>query len=189
MARHGKRLTPEYNVWARMKQRCYNPKDPAFPNYGGRGIGVCVEWRDSFEAFYADMGPRPSSEHSIDRIDNDGSYTPDNCRWASWTEQQRNRRDTGIINGRCVSELAEEAGLNRNTLDARLRKGWSVADAITRPVVIQRGPPVICNGEQTFLPEAIRRLGLNRNTVYARLRHGWSAQEAIEGRRRGHPGF
>lgn len=82
---------PEYSVWAGMKQRCFNPKAPSYRYYGGRGITVCQRWRESFAAFVADMGPRPSPEHSIDRINNDGNYEPGNCRWTTWDVQANNR--------------------------------------------------------------------------------------------------
>jgi hypothetical protein len=89
--RHGRSKTTEYIIWLGMRARCYNVKGRPFKWYGGRGITVCERWRYSFENFFADMGPRPSPEHSIDRIDNDGNYEPGNCRWALWSVQVQNR--------------------------------------------------------------------------------------------------
>lgn len=88
---HGLSNSTEYEIWAAMKQRCENPQNHAYSNYGGRGIAVCQRWRESFEAFYADMGPRPK-DLSIDRIDNDGNYEPGNCRWAALPHKTASRR-------------------------------------------------------------------------------------------------
>lgn len=88
-----------YMSWGRMKQRCHNPKDDVYCDYGGRGIYVCKEWRDSFEQFLTDMGPRPEGM-TLDREDNDGPYCKDNCKWSTYKEQNQNRRPRSVISQR-----------------------------------------------------------------------------------------
>jgi hypothetical protein len=87
--------TKEYECWSRMIDRCYNPRNKSYKDYGGRGMLICPEWRESFAAFFAYMGKRPSAKHSIDRFpNNDGNYEPGNCRWATAKQQRANRRDS-----------------------------------------------------------------------------------------------
>ena len=129
--------TPEYQCWISMRSRCYRKSCHAYHNYGGRGIFVCDRW-DRFENFYSDMGPRPSPNHSIERIDNNGIYSPQNCRWATRKEQQNNMRVNNTIthNGITlnVTEWAEKLNINRATLFTRLRHGWSAEKVLTTPV-------------------------------------------------------
>jgi hypothetical protein len=130
--------TVEYSTWGTMKRRCYSPDDEQYHRYGGRGIAVCDRWRDSFEAFYEDMGQRPPNADSIERNDVDGNYEPTNCRWATATEQARNRRNTIFVTigheRRPMIEWAEMNGIPYQTAYRRMIKGWTDRDAVTVPV-------------------------------------------------------
>lgn len=128
---------PEYWAWLAMKQRCGNPRNPMYRLYGQRGITVCRRWRESFEAFFNDIGARPSPAHSIDRIDNNGDYEPSNCRWATPEEQANNVRRNRCIEFRgetkTIAEWARIMNIHYNTLTARIKKGLPVELALTRP--------------------------------------------------------
>jgi hypothetical protein len=121
-----------------MKKRCENPGNLDYDRYGGRGISVCERWRGSFENFFADMGKKPSPKHSLERDDVNGNYTPENCRWATATEQGRNKRDTRFVTyggeRLCAMEAAERAGIHPRLLYGRLGRGWDEAAALTQPV-------------------------------------------------------
>jgi hypothetical protein len=138
MARVGDRRSPEYKVWASMKNRCADPKSQRWASYGGRGIRVCDRWLHSFENFYADMGARPSARHQIDRKDNDGPYSPDNCHWVTPLANANNKARSRLIEfgGRSMSmsQWAREVGLDSHALAYRLdRAGWSVEKSLTTP--------------------------------------------------------
>lgn len=141
---HGLSKTPEHKAWEGMRRRCTRPNSPDFANYGGRGITVCGRWINNFPAFLADVGPRPSARHSIDRIDNSRGYEPGNVRWATPQEQQRNRRNNRLvtIGGEtlCVAAWAERFGASLNDVITRLNAGWEPLRALTTPVVRRHQP-------------------------------------------------
>lgn len=132
---HGMTDTPTYSSWCHMKERCDNQTCAKYPKYGGRGITYDPRW-SSFENFLADMGERPKGRYSIDRIDNDGNYTKDNCRWATDSEQANNNRHPRKITylgiTRSVTEWAQAIGISRLTLSDRLRRGWLIEKALTK---------------------------------------------------------
>lgn len=134
MKTHGHGGTPEYYAWHGMIRRCTQPNHKSYKNYGGRGISVCSRWASSFERFLEDMGPRPSAKHSIDRIDNDGNYEPENCRWADAKTQARNsrkvRRVTVSSEEMTLKEACKRAGLKYGTVASRMSRGQTVEEAL-----------------------------------------------------------
>lgn len=135
MKKHGMCFTPTYESWSAMKFRCTNPNHVAFPQYGGRGIKICPQW-NKFENFLADMGERPNGK-TLDRIDANGDYTPENCRWATRKEQSRNIRTNHVLTflGQTLTlaEWSERTGFNYTTLKERLRRGWTTERTLTSP--------------------------------------------------------
>lgn len=136
--KHGKSRTRIYRIWASMKERCENENHIHYSNYGKRGITVCDEWKNDFQAFYDwAMASGYKDNLTLDRKDNGKGYSPDNCRWATQKEQGRNRRDNHFLtfNGEThvISEWAEITGINRETLFGRIRAGWKTEDILTIP--------------------------------------------------------
>lgn len=125
----------EYRIYKHMIRRCTNSSDKRYSLYGGRGVSVCDRWVESFFNFLKDMGRRPTDQHSIDRIDNDGNYEPSNCRWAT-AKQQANNRSTSVLHSafgksQTLRGWADETGVSYDLLKARLKRGLSMQQAIT----------------------------------------------------------
>lgn len=134
-ARHNK-PTPEYSAWSAMISRCTNPKCASYRSHGARGIRVCERWQTAAN-FLADMGPRPSPHHSLDRIDNNGHYEPSNCRWATREQQHRNKRNNHVLTvgglALPISAWSERTGLSPTTIRMRMERGWSAERAVNTP--------------------------------------------------------
>lgn len=137
---HGKCGTKVYRAWEALRNRCENPNNRAYADYGGRGITVCERW-SKFANFLHDMG-EPLPGQSIDRIDNDKGYGPENCRWASRKEQNRNKRSLHLITAggrtQLLSQWAEELGVTHRAILGRIKTGWSEEEAVMTPRVTKR---------------------------------------------------
>ena len=173
--------SPEYRAWANMKTRCQNPRHPQYAYYGGRDIHVCARWQ-KFTAFRADMGLRPSTKHSLDRIDNTKGYSPSNCRWATRREQMNNTRCSKLVtfNGQTFSqaEWARQKGVTKSSLWRRLKNGVSVARALD-PTSL-REHRIRFQGKNWTLTEWARHLGMSKQVLDSRLRVSrWSVKKAL----------
>ena len=139
---HGMTATRTYAAWTDMKTRCTNAASTSYQHYGAREITICQRWMDSFEAFLEDMGECPDDALSLDRIDNNGDYSKENCRWATWHEQARNRRNNHLItcDGRtqCIAAWSEETGIPSSTISNRLKTGCSAEEALRVKLVTLR---------------------------------------------------
>lgn len=184
--RHGMSKTSAYSIWSSMHARCKNFNSPAFSNYGGRGIAVCDRWK-SFSAFYADMGEPPAGM-TLERINNDFGYSPENCQWSTRTDQGRNKRNNIIIEIDGVSKplsswVEQEGAVSYATAHARLAKGWAPNEAVFTPIVtdrrgIQRGRS-IAKSAPKFDADLAERNGVSTATVFKRLRRGWRLEDAV----------
>lgn len=133
--------SPTYNIWAEMVQRCTNPKSRSWPHYGGRGVTLCDRWR-KFENFWEDMGDRPQGK-SLDRIDNNGGYSPGNCRWADTHTQTRNKRNNVFVTVRgvthCLADWCRHLGVSKQAIYYWVKKGLTYEAAIERVISKNKG--------------------------------------------------
>lgn len=179
--KHGMSGTPEFSTWTDIQTRCYNPKTKSFSDYGGRGIRVCDHWLLSFENFLTDMGVRPSAGHSIERNDVNGNYEPNNCRWATMSEQARNKRNTRFIevNGvtKRLQEWAEQTGLTASAIHLRVKAGV-VGSALIAPS--QRKGRIAFKGVTDTYAGWEKRTGLKASTIAMRItKYGWPITKAL----------
>ena len=175
----------EYMTWKRMRNRCNNVRGSDYDNYGGRGIKICERWND-FKLFLQDMGPRPGDGYSIDRIDNDKGYCPENCRWATVEQQANNKRSSRILvhnnESKTLAEWSRETGLKSHTIFARIAKGWSVSDALTKPL---EDKTTIAKGVTICKSTGRYRVAMSVNGKTKYLGRYRTKEEAIEARKQG----
>lgn len=173
---HAGSKTPEWNTWQGMRQRCYNQKNKKYPLYGGRGVTVCDRWLNSFEAFRSDMDLKPSSAHSLDRIDVNGNYEPLNCRWATPKVQSNNTRETQhvTIDGETkpLQYWIDQFGIAGQTVRNRIRSGAPQSDWFKDPY---RSHTI--GSESKPVKEWAIHFGLKPDTVYRRIGLGWPEEK------------
>lgn len=152
--------TPEYRAWRNIKVRCYDNKNDHYKDYGGRGIKMCDAWLNSFETFLADVGFRPTPQHSLDRYpNNDGDYEAGNVRWATRSQQRRNTRDAVVVeyNGEKIqlTDLCEKIGINDKLVWTRMKRyGWNLTQALSTPVVVGGTRLKKLNNKPLFIPHS-----------------------------------
>ena len=167
------RFPREYSSWVAMRYRCTNPEGGNYHRYGGRGITICERW-NGFENFLADMGPRPEGK-TLDRIDNDGNYEPGNCRWATYSEQTRDRECTLLIEWRGETWLLHDVAIEANIPYAALRArifvmGWSLEKALATPVRKKEHRLHPFERKNLTLRQISKRTGVAYGTIYGRLK-------------------
>lgn len=193
--KHGKHELKIYGVWSSMKGRCFCESNKSYKNYGGRGITVCDEWME-FQGFYEwSLTSGYSEGLTIERIDVNGDYCPENCKWATRLEQAHNKRNNKFIeyNGekKCYSEWAHELGGTDGLVSQRIKKGWEVKDAVTEPIIDPYlGEQITINGVTKNKGQWAKEMGIHRTTLNSRIKKGWDIEKAIttpagkQGRRR-----
>lgn len=171
-----KRFRPEFLTWSAMRSRCYNRNSESWKNYGGRGISICRRWRRNFRQFLDDMGIKPSSKHTINRIDNSKSYSPKNCCWATPQENNENKRNNVMLEFQgetlCASAWGKKIGIHPRIILDRISSGWSIERVLTTPVGHSRKNSVwlTLNGKSQPLPHWARELGVDPSVLRERLK-------------------
>lgn len=180
LERHGYFGTKIYKRWAEMKRRCYAKSAANYPSYGGRGITVCDRWRNSFKAFLEDMGEIPEGM-TLDRIDNNGPYCKENCRWATDVQQARNtRRNVSLtVNGvtKNMKTWCSELGLKYATVKARKWTKEKTDEECLKPG--NNRIHLMYEGKEYTPPEIAKKIGINVKCVYSRIKAGWPVEEII----------
>ena len=196
--RHGlSKKTSLYPIWCAMRNRCLNHRNRYYHNYGGRGIGICERWEKDFMNFYDDMGEPPPGM-SIDRIDNDRGYCPENCKWSTRTEQMRNTRLNRMVSAfgetLCIADWAKKAGVNVTTIRSRLQAGQVPEEALLPPRVqivnrvhVRKPSEMIVTsgGKSMTLKDWATETGIPVHCLIRRLDSGWCVSEALCKGRRG----
>ena len=165
-----------YVAHQRIKDRCNDPKNKRYKDYGARGVSVCQRWMDSYESFRADMGLPPSKSHQIDRIDNDGDYSPDNCRWVTHQENSNNKRNNHFVtaNGKTqtLAQWERETGIKQELIRHRIEGGWSDEQAVNTPLNSTRRKHhyITPAGEFGTLVEAAKAHGMSVSGIAGRFK-------------------
>ena len=171
------------NVWKCMRERCNNPNNISYKIYGARGICVCEEWSEysAFKRWAIDTGYKDGL--TLDRIDVDGNYEPDNCRWATRKEQARNRRNNRIVEYKgeklTLAECAELKGVSPSTLRNRLNYGWSIEEAMETDVRPDGIKLLTHNGQTHTIPQWVKLTGISKAAIYGRLKLGWDTDRIL----------
>lgn len=182
-ATHGMKKTLLYKTWGSIKNRCLNPKTPSYPNYGGRGITICDEWKNDFESFHDWALSCGYQENlSIDRIDVNGPYSPENCRWVTMDVQANNKRTNRVISfsgkQQTLKQWADDTGILPSTIRERLSRGWSVEKTLTTPPSPTRRI-ISYNGETHTLSEWSIITGMKLSILTDRINRGWDVERAL----------
>lgn len=179
-------ISPTFRTWCSVIQRCTDKNGTGYKKYGAKGITVCDRWLNSFESFLADMGERPSSKYSIDRIDPRQGYYPENCRWATMKEQQNNRTNNRLITvdgqTKTLMQWSECLGMNHTSIIGRINRGMNLKDAVTKQRMREKVGPIMLDvsGELISIMDLSRKTGIQKATLLHRIfKIGMSPSEAI----------